>query len=1842
MVNGGTVMTETASFIDKIISALKNVWSKLTSSENLESVPKDTIPDVDDQGKGEEVVTTPSQEKTQPQIITPQEEEKVTEPEKTDVGKEKPTPEELSDSHAGPPYTIEQVDNPEITYGFDTQPLEVKFPENEREFFRGTPGQDIIISIIDTQEEIYEFPCVEQTNTDTYTISINQPLYAGNSVSVMITPSGIAGPADYIPSLDLAIQNAISNLNITNPGHGISYDSSTNVLTFSGGPGTLQSISFDLTAAQDGVDEDTENLVLTLSGAAIANGTVNINPDNADVDILDAKGLPPYSVYMTYLNISGSNTVYEGYDGSYTVTLDFLMSGDTVNVKLNLVHITTEDEDFTPSSGLNDVLDQAVSDAISSLPPDSGITYNSSSNVLTFTGPIETPLSLTFNLSTAFDLLPDPNEQFKIYLTDIITNNPELDVVVPQDQVITTILDEYQLPWMIFVPGDLGGAIGHDETPNVQSDASDMLDPLPLAFASAISGLTEIGHAKSSGEIQFGGSVANIYLSDSIGNEFSGESSGLYKTQGNEIFLYADNSNDNIVWGIEGDGTGADSSGTKVFAVYLDEITGKIWLSQFEAIEHPTGGASYDESISIVTNKLYITLEDGAANKTISTNPVEIGFQDDGIFVDVTQASLLQHDETEGVQTDADDVAISSIPIEITNVYGTELIGGASKDISGALSFYGTEDGLSSSGAYPTDGVSSVELTTNNTSGIATGLYALDSDSTDHGTEIYLFDDGNGMIIGHEGNSDAGTVMFVLYIESEGTNSTLHLAQYAPIWHSDTGDYDEVSNTITSGIYVKAIDGDGDETIANTSFQIAFQDDGIFVDTQGVTLIHDETVGDQGNNDVGAAGELSSAAIPDNYGAGFGYASKDVSGALAIYGSEDGSSNTPYGPTDGLSSLLLTLNAESVASSIYVLDPGDKTIGDTDGYGQGEEIYLFKNEVGGNTFIEGRVGDDAQGELVFVMYLNSGITDGELTSAHLDLVQYKPIWHSDPGDGSGGTYDESATITSGIYVKAIDGDGDEMVTTAPFRVEFQDDGILVDVTQTEPLVHDETYGMQNDDTLENAPFESLSYGQAPLDVAKKDLSGVINFYGTEDDTTSSGWDPTDGVSSFSLAIKPAQGEDAVYSGLHILSEATDDTAMGNAIFLFEVNGIIEGRVGGGMTGDVGEANSAGDIAFVIQLDENKTLWTGQYLPLWHDTPSNPDEPAPLSDKIYVQAIDGDGDTHISDSAVLIEFQDDAPIAVDDNGFATDYATPLDINFSELLANDTTGVDVPPILSVEQQPNYGTVTIDTLTQQFTYTPNSGYSGVDSFEYRLSDADGDYSTATVTINVGEAPSLRGVLVINEVGLGVGTSPEVNGQGGEENVSYFELRSTAQSASDIKQAFHDGVYIEFIDADGYKQVIDLQQLPNKAVPAGKEYLVIFEDGIWGKYDKDGDLKTSGTWTSTTGLVGNWNLVADTSGEIAVNLVQLTNPDPMVLQTIDALVANGVGSNVSNEYNQLTNYNQLWSGPEFNGSLTEQMMIFSRVFSNAPAGVSPHDEGYGIDDDLVVIDTNKAADWTTNNDISSVGWFNRTGFDPNPEDITDDLDPRQASGQDADAGQTFLYGDNENNILEGGRGPDFLYSAGGDDKLDGGDHNDYLDGGTGEDELYGGSGADKLYGGAGDDYLVGGSGEDEIYGGAGNDTIVDTMQESSSHIVDGGDGVDTVKFTEGGGDAITLDLTSGNINLSNVEYLDMKDLDSSTDTLIVDKASVVTLGGTDNAIEVISDPSVYHDYIDVYVKGDDNDLVKLKTGESEDWVKQPQTITTAEGVFDIWVNGSNFTDPSSAVIAIQQNVDVVEEATS
>src|SRR5215475_1118290 len=151
-----------------------------------------------------------------------------------------------------------------------------------------------------------------------------------------------------------------------------------------------------------------------------------------------------------------------------------------------------------------------------------------------------------------------------------------------------------------------GTTVTLDETTGLQND--DTNATLPTAFSSRLTALgadpaTAINQAVSNGNVisisGVTGTITNLAFTDAAGGALDGDSSGLFTNDGEEIFLFADTANDNIV-------LGKTAAGAFAFAVYLEETGspvsgGKFWSVQYVALQHPNA-TNPDDSINLNGN----------------------------------------------------------------------------------------------------------------------------------------------------------------------------------------------------------------------------------------------------------------------------------------------------------------------------------------------------------------------------------------------------------------------------------------------------------------------------------------------------------------------------------------------------------------------------------------------------------------------------------------------------------------------------------------------------------------------------------------------------------------------------------------------------------------------------------------------------------------------------------------------------------------------------------------------------------------------------------------------------------------------------------------------------------------------------------------------------------------------------------------------------------------------------------------------------------------------------------------------------------------------------------------
>ena len=272
-----------------------------------------------------------------------------------------------------------------------------------------------------------------------------------------------------------------------------------------------------------------------------------------------------------------------------------------------------------------------------------------------------------------------------------------------------------------------------------------------------------------------------------------------------------------------------------------------------------------------------------------------------------------------------------------------------------------------------------------------------DSGLTQQGNTIYLYQLGDGSVVGSTSSTEAGVTagneVFSVTVNGSGQ---VTLTQFSEIDHplpGSTSNFDsqtvslaDGAITLTASSTITDNDGDTatDSQTVNIGANLNFADAGPTAQLSGNgagTVTLDETR-PEGSDTSGAGAPSGDASATLDLSAAF------VTGSSVNYGA-DGAGSVSYA---------LQLTGTNVASGLYALDNTDTSTVDGDGYGQGGQIVLNQS---GNTVTGSYNGTD-----YFTITINP--STGVVTFAQLNN-----IWHPDAGS-TAAAFDDTATLTTAL------------------------------------------------------------------------------------------------------------------------------------------------------------------------------------------------------------------------------------------------------------------------------------------------------------------------------------------------------------------------------------------------------------------------------------------------------------------------------------------------------------------------------------------------------------------------------------------------------------------------------------------------------------------------------------------------------------------------------------------------------------------------------------------------------------------------------------------------------------
>lgn len=597
----------------------------------------------------------------------------------------------------------------------------------------------------------------------------------------------------------------------------------------------------------------------------------------------------------------------------------------------------------------------------------------------------------------------------------------------------------------------------------------------------------------------------------------------------------------------------------------------------------------------------------------------------------------------------------------------------------------------------------------------------------------------------------------------------------------------------------------------------------------------------------------------------------------------------------------------------------------------------------------------------------------------------------------------------------------------------------------------------------------------------------------------------------------------------------------------------------------------------------------------------------ISENFTATVTDDQGATNTQVVAVTVTGTNDAPTV-------TRSAT-IEVTAGEPLSGAFTATDIDSdgdltfALGAEAPAN-GLIEINS-DGSFTYTPDAGYQGLDSFEYSVTDPEGGVATASVTVEVESESSTTENGQIVSLNINTEATPDV--AAGSVRIEAATLDPTS-----INLAFAmDGS--GSIGADGWRA-------EKRAVADALEILAEQFEGsdttvnvqlisysstveLVGPTDlQDSDLSTTVRRLRYPGGSTNWtealNSAEDFFDSQSVSdtnyLFFITDGDPTSgdwltalndLTDVDAngyavnIEAFGIGSNYSDVLlTQIDPTPTILNSPNDLASALTETPIFNPVLTGFELTLQTDGTDYGV------VANETSAELTQDGLGYDIAFAEIEGI----ETLIGDENRFSARVQfDLDSDPTT----SEIELFSS----EVFAKATTAQTLAGSDQSDLLLGSDAGDTITGGGGNDLMVAYDGDDILNGGAGANIILAGAGDDRLIVSGPDALSSL-DGGGGRDILELTDGG------DLNSDVLPMLDLAGIEAIDMDNGNDNaLALTLTDILNLSDdADTELEALLSAAL-PDSATIY--GNSGDTLELTNGASGGFVQSVDNPTISDG---------------------------------
>jgi VCBS repeat-containing protein len=247
-----------------------------------------------------------------------------------------------------------------------------------------------------------------------------------------------------------------------------------------------------------------------------------------------------------------------------------------------------------------------------------------------------------------------------------------------------------------------------------------------------------------------------------------------------------------------------------------------------------------------------------------------------------------------------------------------------------------------------------------------------------------------------------------------------------------------------------------------------------------------------------------------------------------------------------------------------------------------------------------------------------------------------------------------------------------------------------------------------------------------------------------------------------------------------------------------------------------------------------------------------------NDSFTYKASDGNSFSNIASVNLTINAVNDAPVANNDSITLTNNQ-PTTILKATLLANDT---DVDnTILSINSVSNPVNGSVSLVNGDVLFTPNTGFSGIATFNYTISDGNLTSNIATVTITIESSPAnYSNIIGYGLVDAAKAVAKALNQTPFADVANTKTYNLDAIKAPEVWAAGYtgQGVIVAVLD-DGFGLTYpginywkNTAEIPNNGIDDdGNGYVDDF-DG-WNAYDSNGTFRSADHGTHVMGTVGD-----------------------------------------------------------------------------------------------------------------------------------------------------------------------------------------------------------------------------------------------------------------------------------------------------------------------------------------------------------------------------------------------------